>query len=465
MILLLGLTSAKTWQVPAEQSLEGACGLAGSGDTIEITGDQPIDEWCLLLAPDITVTGVGSRPALATIAGTNVTASNLTIHGTFENGAQAVLSGVSRLDNVTIDGSTVGGEYLTGLYAEDTDLTLTGMRFTGHSGVSLHVSSKTSGHTLDIEDAEFFGNATSGYFEGIDALAVTIRDARVTGNGTDSSGTGGFVVTGNTNLSISDSLFQGNDAGVGNSLYILGSNKVTVQDTAFIENRSGPVVIASRVPELTFERTRFCLNNAPAGNGPSGLLWADQSGLLVSRSVFQSNTGGVETATVLVEAADNADLINNTFVANQMDLGAVLATGELKLVNNLFDGPGEGLTGAGQDVPLAGGYNAWSAIEAFMQPTDLFLEDVAYEGFDFEDCASLPIPVSDSPLVDAGHPDTKDDDGSPTDIGAYAANWTEGGDTGLSSFEAGPRSGGCSHAPASGLLVSLLLVARRRSRA
>lgn len=337
---------------------------------------------------------------------------------------------------------------------------------------------------------------------------TTVEDTLFLDLSTSSDG-GAIYCTNGCDLTVRRSTFERSDAARGAAMLVQDAH-VDVSSSRFSTHTSvagGGAIDALYTRSLTVKDSVFCDNTTEGSNsgahiaieGASADLWFN---------AFVGGSGVATSSQIWVKAGGHElTLVNNSFVDGQQ-LGAAATVGgdRLLVVNNLFDTQGTALAdnNAYQDaIDPDSGYNAYVAVSNYGTFSPLFdlgnehtgWTEVGYESVR-SDCSWEPRLAADSPLIDAGHPDWTDGDGSRSDVGAYphesdlpsdsggsdSGTGDSGSDSGLesgvdsgadSSTDSDPYSppsevevwvtGGCPGAPLGALLIpaGLLLMWRR----
>ncbi len=308
---------------------------------------------------------------------------------------------------------------------------------------------------------------------------------------------GAMLVAGGTTALFEDCTFEGNAAHFGGALAIEGEATVrgsrffsnqghggaaikvlpggslVVEDSWFLDNigqdidaradlHDWPIVagIYAHDGELEVHRSVFCQNQNTASGEVStaSAVKLDGGTALLSRVVLHANDANSWGSTL---GFNNAEAVLEHLSALHNRQSSVQAVeSDVTLTNSVFDGDSSGLSNS-----LGGlGYNAWvGQLDVHAGDADFVVEDPGFEGFEQGNCDSLPYLAEHSDLIDAGHPETSDEDGSIADVGAipYGADWgrpaDEGRDQARSWF-----SGGCGGARLGALALLPLLLTRRR---
>jgi len=248
-------------------------------------------------------------------------------------------------------------------------------------------------------------------------------------NGADSSGSA--IRTIRSSVQVADGAFLGNDAG----------DRATVQcddgalcrlDGVLFEGNAAPTAAMVDASGTALELVSV-----------TGCLTSTSGSLVEIDSSTATFTGVVLTAVdttgaaVQIDAGSTATLTNNHFVLSSSTPHMIAADGGLVFTNNLVawvDGTGPAVDARGA---FSGGYNLYfDNLGGDVLPgpfvTDLVGIDPLLVAPAPSSCALDALkPQAGSPLIDAGDPSVADEDGGPSDIGAFGGANANGGVDGL----------------------------------
>ena len=291
----------------------------------------------------------GSKPGSPETAAGIETLGNLTISDCdiSDNDLNKENGAILNSGMLSITGSTLsrnqGGAILSGPYASLNvyQTTFTDNHATLASG-NIAGGGITSGGTLSVTDSIFTGNDAL-YGGAIEIYAAadkssTISDSTFSQNGAYLDGIGGwggaiFVYTGD--LTVQHSTFERNTALNGGAIATNGGqNKLGITDSTFHANQAntfGGAIVLSWKDAADIRGSTFDENVA----AHAGAIFGDADLVLVN-DTFSSNsgTGGEGPVLGAVMAFENSHLTNNTFSDNSPY--AFEAAGETVLENNII---------------------------------------------------------------------------------------------------------------------------------
>jgi MYXO-CTERM domain-containing protein len=190
--------------------------------------------------------------------------------------------------------------------------------------------------------------------------------------------------------------------------------------------------------ELTVLRTRVC--SAVSGFGSAAVViddWelptlAGGSLATLTNNVFIAAGDGAVSALALAASAESVDVVNNTFVGNFTDRGALRVEAttlsprlSLDLTNNIFMSAPLGVQFAQAPLSTTGGFNLWwdngvdASGDTVFPGSDAVFADPEFQGWRPGDCGANLWLTEGSPARDAGDPSILDVDGTTSDIGAF----------------------------------------------
>ncbi len=375
-------------------------------------------------------------------------------------------------DNVASDG---GGMFV----ADDASLTLDDCTFADNEALDDGGAiGADEAMTIDLAGVTFEGNFAQGHGGALDVddsfSSVLLTDVEATGNAVDSGDGGALYASGDTSVVVSGGQFDANDAESGSGGAIafdpgLGSDAtLDILGTDFVDNGAagrGGAIDAWRAAAVTVDGVFFDGN--AAGDDGGAISVRDSEALAVFRSAFHGNSAGASGGAAFVDTvADGLDvwatlwveneavdggglgavdtesrLTNNTWLANEAEIdGGHVAIwgGRLAATNNLAAWAEDG-GGWWGDASAAEGVDAYfndtfanaggDWVGSFADPvglsgnlsTDPLLRSWSPNGLLDDDLHLSPA----SPLLDAGDPAILDQDGSPSDIGAYGGPYAD----------------------------------------
>lgn len=316
------------------------------------------------------------------------------------------------LDRLTLTGGSstdATASYAGGsIFASDSNLTISDMAFDGASaglGGAIYVGGTESNPSLTINGGTFTGGAA-----------------------TDKGGVGGQIATDNTLLVLDGTDSTGGVAAYGAFLFANGGTvEIREARVRSAESTIAGAIFLDGVSSATIAGTEVCGNAAAYGSAVYGY----GSSASITTSLIHGNQAAYGAAVEIVDG--RLDVFDDTFVANAGPYGAVaVSTGEISVVNDIFVASATGVSL--DDVTVAeAGYNLYWDLEYpdsgySTLGGDLALDPRFVETYTPGACGSEPWLAAGSPAVDAGDPGRLDEDGGPSDIGAYDG---EGEDTGV----------------------------------
>ncbi|NCG21668.1 MAG: hypothetical protein GWP91_21850, partial [Rhodobacterales bacterium] len=307
-----------------------------------------------------------------------------------------------------------------------------------------------AGAELFISDSSFTGNSADfgGAIYGRGTVWVT--NVSVLGNEAGVNGGGlrwfpdGF--DGST-LLVEDSVFQDNIAGdIGGGIASASTGgvqgEIEVLDSNFTRNFAlrGGGLSTENNNGLVVQRNIFCGNSGTNSSGAARVLGSALNGQLWTNNVFVENTSIGFGGGIFMSDSGDAEIINNTFLANDAPDGGNLYT-ELTTVdvyNNIIAFAPDG---GGYSADSNGGernYNLWFSNTPSDATGNLVPGDLGSDAVFADPMLSLYqadglcgndafTPAVGSPAIDAGTPGPLDLDGSPIDIGAYGGQSADPG--------------------------------------
>ena len=285
-----------------------------SGETISLS------EGDLRTKAGITITGLGSANLTIDAEGNS---RGFYIY-TATSGVEVAISGLS-----IINGDAKGGG--GGLYdIHDGDLTLSDVSITGCVANVGGAVYKTAGGTLEIVDSTISDNYASNgsgalIMSGLGDLIITNStfDGNDAGN-SDIFGRnrpGGVGRMGNVgNITITDSTFSNNTAqSGGGAFYFTNSGNVSISGSTFSDNTAdagGGAIFSDNAGSFTVASSTFS-GNTSGGWGGAFYLGTDDQVITVTDSLFVDNSSSAGGGALDFDGNDQVVTVNNsTFVGN-----------------------------------------------------------------------------------------------------------------------------------------------------
>ena len=373
----------------------------------------------------VTLDGSGSVQMFSVPLGHSLTVRNITLSNgysaSFGGGAIYSLGGGVTVLNSTFFNNTAfdGGAILSG----SGGLTITNSSFFDNS---VHVAgfggAINAQGPLTINGGYFEGNfAPTGFGGALDLQGpTTITNSYFKSN---SSNYGGAIVMGPGSLTLSNSVFAGNTAGVVGGA--LEGGNMTISTTTFDQNGAPHGGAVSASAGVSIVSSTFTGNYATTTNG--GGLENDGSGNTVSDSTFTGNTAAVNGGAIY----NNASLsVNNTTIAANPTGGGIYnnSSATISFENSILSGNAPNncstlgtLTSLGNNIDSAFTCNFGSGDQSGVDP---LLGALANNGGPTETMSLL----AGSPAIDGGSNVTcaptdqrgiKRPQGGTCDVGAY----------------------------------------------
>ncbi len=333
---------------------------------------------------------------------------------------------------VAVDGTTFDANVDGALTVTGADVDVTNGSFTGNL---LHGVSVVGGG-LTVADSSFDG--TQGRAIAVDTGPVSLTDTTFTANlggavlANGGAVTGsGLVFTGNTgddgvavlavggDVSLVGARFEGNAATLADVVRCDGGASCVLEDPVFESNSGAGALLAVRGAAAELTGAVACLQA-----GPVSFLSIEGAGSAdVSGSVFLANAASGPG--IAVGAGSSLTMVNNSMVLQQVGSAMIDADGAVTLTNNLVASVSSTAEAVRARGGLSGGYNLYYANSGGdVAPAPLATDVVDTDpliGTAMVGVCDLDVlkPHYGSPLVDAGDPSIVDNDGSPSDIGAF----------------------------------------------
>lgn len=209
--------------------------------------------------------------------------------------------------SVVLDGANDSYQLLN--FAE-TDVTISGLVFADSAGSAIYATSELGGHTLRVEHSEFHGNhadyGAAIFTQNMDLSVVS----SVFGALSDNEETGYYVETGNAS------------SWDGGAIFVSGSElaqpaEIAINDSAFVGNvaevSSGGAIIAEGEVRLTVSNSSFSANQAGVDvDGCGGAIYLHNVfGAHINNSTFTENearyTGGAIASQTCQDVTHSGD--------------------------------------------------------------------------------------------------------------------------------------------------------------
>ena len=340
--------------------------------------------WNVVGGESASVTGVTLMPnstyAVYASGGSRPTLSQSTIRFTYgywaygTNGAAPTFNGITAED----------GQYYHGAYFSQSTPTVVGSLFRDNQAWYYGGVAFLDDNTQSTWDASaFMGNTSAGV-----GGALYVENSLAT-------------------LSVSNSSFTANSATHGADIEGYYAGNVTLSGNvscgASASVNGGSLYLYATPATITHS----IFQGGTAGDG--GAIWTDLSNLTAVNNSFLENDATGEGSALRIGASGTALDFRNNFVGSSDDgVGVSIhpnVTSMTVLHNDWWDN---------YDGDLGGAITALPATNLTVFPQFTSFDDD-------DDCGDdLVVPAAGSPLIDAGDPSVLDDDGSPSDIGAYS---------------------------------------------
>ncbi|MFZ5482072.1 MAG: right-handed parallel beta-helix repeat-containing protein, partial [Myxococcota bacterium] len=389
-------------------------------------------------------------------SGGTLTLANVEVRGNVatDSGAGVYVFEGSFVATDTVIAENEAAEYGGGLvlYGEGaaTDLSLEG-NTAGNTGGNGYVGANLTCVRCTVSGG--VASSAAGLFVG-DGAEVTLTAGDFTGNTSSEEGGGLFAYDG-ARVLVESATFSGNSATFGAGVLVWSSD-FQAYWTTFADNLAdGGGGVYADGSTLFLQNTVFTGNEAATSNG--GGLAADTCIVDVLASVFAVNAG-YSGGAVHVGGESLASLQNVTMVENASSGSAggvrVAGTSLVSIFNTIvaWSSDGSGISAAATafaDVQYGDLYvnEGGATSDALADPTgtsgnlavDPGFVSFADDGVYADDLHLL----AGSALVDAGHPDILDADGSPSDIGAYGGPAGDAWEDGDGDADGSPDSADC----------------------
>ena len=274
---------------------------AGAGQAFEADALIRLTEGQLTITRDVTIDGstAGGEVVITgdadgddiTVVGTNITDVAASFGGT-EGAASDLLDDNSRVFNIT---SSTTEATLTGL-------TITGGRTTSTSDVGGGIFNDDG--SLTVTNSIISGNSTSGLLAhggGIysDNGALTVTNSTISGNSTSGgSSEGGGIYSDNGALTVTNSTISGNSTsggnsgggGISNDDGTLTVSNSTISDNSTSSENSGGGGIYSRSGDLTVTNSTISGNSTSGGYAVGGGIYSRYALQTVTNSTVSGNS-------------------------------------------------------------------------------------------------------------------------------------------------------------------------------
>ncbi|WP_430460792.1 putative Ig domain-containing protein [Thalassolituus sp. LLYu03] len=424
----------------------------------------------------ININGYSTSPVKVTIADSNIR-DNTGANGVVgSNGGSGAGDTQLEIRNSTFSGNSASSYRGGAVYAFDTDLTVENSVFDGNTangdsdssgGGAIYNAGEYSHANTTIRNSTFSNNAAKNYGGAIyqGSLATFVVEDSVfennsvtaasseygTGASAEAHG-GALVLDRSTEISISGTRFEGNDAqSAGGAVYIGRSGRngdVTIEDSTFDSNTTtvnsgvsslaygGAIYTDATVDNpytLALRRSTFS-NNQSAG--VAGVIYALGAGvgLEIESSTFDGNSGATFSGGLFLAGLDGASIRHTTATGNSTPDTANVASGfiyasapsgAIVVSHSVFSGNTTGNQNAGNfcvssefssSVELEysfwdGANNAASGCKPIVSGDGVIVSSADPQLAVLADnggATKTRYPATDSPLVDAGNASISD---------------------------------------------------------
>ena len=231
----------------------------------------------------------------------------------------------------------------------------------------------------------------------VDVLDVEWNDLQILDN--RNCGNGGGLLTEASRITISDALFQGNQANMAGAIYMIPGqreNTLTLNRVSFIGNRAEMCEAVAEIINSTLN-LYDCIARDNWGSGTGEWIRISESTLNANRCLFVSSPDDLDAS--LFRAHDsNMQLINSCTIVG-FSRAAFISMDSVLVTNSILyrNGAGQGT------IDYRYTYNVENGNPCFLDP----------DNGDYRLTA-------ESPCIDAGDPDSeRDPDGTRADMGAF----------------------------------------------
>ena len=285
---------------------------------------------------------------------------------TLEGDLQIIGPGADHLTITGHDGTRIF------LVSPEANVTIAGMTLAhGKAGSGGAVFGENT--ELTVRDCTFEGNNVSSSGSNSDGGAIrmiggvlNVANCLFVGNVASDDG-GAICLSNQGTLAIIGSTFQDNRCSDVGGALDLRSSTLTVTDSTFEENQAGDdggAVYAERAEMLSIVESVFLANHC---EGDGGALSVDESLLNIVDSTFEANQSGVSGGAIFADASD-VSVSCSTFVENHADdAGGVMYLdfdNIVEITNSTFSGNSAGGYGGVLRIALVSANNTVTAVNS-----------------------------------------------------------------------------------------------------
>jgi predicted outer membrane repeat protein len=401
-----------------------------AGNSAAVAGDVS-GGWLAL--SESTITGSTAATCGSLASTDNLHLSEVTVSGVVTTDAGAavcifdaqartsIFSDVVFEDNEGVEGGHV--------YAYASALDVHDATFTGGvavTGGAVYVDDGARRYGFTCDTCELSGNAagSGGAIAAYDT-EVELTDCELADNAAR-TGDGGALLVSGGNTAIDGVTFADNAAARDGGAIATEGNGLVVTDSRFERNRAagaGGGLYGTSTVALSVSGSTFCENEATRGGGAYSAEQPMAGAFVWEDVAFVENEASAEGGGLW--AGMGATVQQASFLGN--GAGALYTAGDLSLTSTLiaYTTSGDGLYGTGTTSASVIGHNAfWSNLDddvsgSFSTPdsTNLAVEPQLADYAVGDGCDAVLYLDLASPLIDAGDPSQRDEDGTRADIG------------------------------------------------
>ena len=330
-------------------------------------------------------------------------------------------------------------------YAGQVEVTLSSWTFSGGTsewGNGLGVFADGPDVTVTIENSAFSQmDAYAGAALTVQGTLI-VRDSEFSDMTTSDEG-GAIYCSYGCDINVERSTFERGHALRGGAIHVQGGT-LEVDASDFYGNtgeNGGGAIDASETGAVVVRDSLFCNNTTELYNGGAHLS-AEVTDVTLSHNAFVGGSGGGSSSLVWVKSGGyRVEVVNNSFVEGRsVGTAATMGAADLTVTNNLFQSHLRALAdnnAYADAISGESGYNAYIDVDDVGGFSPLFemgneytsWTDAGYATPYSNVCGWEPLLAEGSVLIDAGHPDRTDGDGTRSDIGAYPYGDADTGDT------------------------------------